>query len=136
MKPCPRPPRPRPLASRSRLPGLLAIVVFLLNAAPAPAQIAPVKPGKIKAANRRALREDRTTDSPYKDSHLGVTRGQLRRGQSTQAVPETRKDLDYRTGTAPNVQPPGFLGLRRKKNNLQRPPAQSGNKKGKAHEKE
>lgn len=108
----------------------------MLSAAPAQAQIERTKPGKIKAANRRALREGRTTDSPYKESHLDVTRGQLRRGQSSQAVPETRRDLNYKTGTAPNVRPPGFLGLRRKKNNLQRPPAQSGNKKNKAHEKE
>ncbi|MGY3091208.1 hypothetical protein ACVWYF_004274 [Hymenobacter sp. UYAg731] len=108
----------------------------MLSAAPAQAQIERTKPGKIKAANRRALREDRTTDSPYKDSHLGVTRVQLKRGQSTQAVPETRKDLNYKSGTAPNVQPPGFLGLRRKKNNLQRPPAQSGSKKNKSPEKE
>jgi hypothetical protein len=124
------------LASLSRLLGLLAITIFLLNAAPAQAQIEPVKPGKIKAANRRALREDRTTDSPYKDSHLDVTKVQLKRGQSTQAVPETRKDLNYKSGTAPNVQPPGFLGLRRRKTNLQRPPAQAGNKKATAHEKE
>ena len=103
----------------------------MLTAAPAQGQIAPIKPGKIKAANRRALREDRTTESPYKDSHLDVTRGQLKRGRSTQAVPEIRKDLDYKTGTAPNVQPPGFLGLRRRKNSLQRPPAQSGSNKDK-----
>ena len=108
----------------------------MLNAAPSQAQIERTKPGKIKAANRRALREDRTTESPYKDSHLDVTRGQLRRGQSTQALPETRKDLDYKSGTAPNVQPPGFLGLRRKKNNLQHPPAQSSSRKNKTKEKE
>ncbi|MBH8570665.1 hypothetical protein KB206_17360 [Microvirga sp. STS02] len=109
------------------------MAVFLLNAAPAQAQIERVKPGKIKAANRRALREDRSTDSPYKDSHLDVTRGQLKRGESTQPVPEIRKDLNYKSGTAPNVKPPGFLGLRRKKNNLQRPPAQSGNRKERAN---
>ena len=143
MKPCPLPLRPRPLrsprplASLSRLLGLLAVVIFLPNAAPVQAQIEPVKPGKIKAANRRALREDRTTDSPYKDSHLDVTRVQLKRGQSTQAVPETRKDLNYKTGTAPNVQPPGFLGLHRRKNSLQRPPKESSSsKKEKAKEKE
>ena len=143
MKPCPlpSPPRPlrspRPLASLSRLLGLLAVAVLLLNAAPAQAQIERTKPGKVKAANRRALREDRTTDSPYKDSHLDVTRAQLKRGQSTQAVPETRKDLNYKTGTAPNVQPPGFLGLRHRKNSLQRPPKESSrNKKKKAKEKE
>ncbi|MFC6222491.1 hypothetical protein ACFP2F_04495 [Hymenobacter artigasi] len=146
MKPCLLPHPQRPLrsprqaphlaASLSRLLGLLAVAVFLLSTAPARAQIEPTKPGKIKAANRRALREDRTTESPYKDSHLDVTRVQLKRGRSTQAVPETRKDLDYKTGTAPNVQPPGFLGLRRKKTNLQRPPAQSGNKKDGPHEKE
>ncbi|GAB3875720.1 hypothetical protein GCM10028824_31810 [Hymenobacter segetis] len=108
----------------------------MLNAAPAQAQIERVKPSKIKAANRRALREDRTTDSPYKDSHLDVTKVQLKRGQSTQAVPETRKDLNYKSGTAPNVQPPGFLGLRRRKTTLQRPPNQASSKKEKANEKE
>jgi hypothetical protein len=112
------------------------VAIFLLNAAPARAQIEPVKPGKIKAANRRALREDRTTDSPYKDSHLDVTKVQLKRGQSTQAVPETRKDLNYKSGTAPNVRPPGFLGLRRRKTDLQRPPSQSSARKEKANEKE
>ena len=112
------------------------MAVLLLNAAPAQAQIERTKPGKVKAANRRALREDRTTDSPYKDSHLDVTRAQLKRGQSTQAVPETRKDLNYKSGTAPNVQPPGFLGLRRRKTNLQRPPNQSSSKKDKANEKD
>ena len=111
------------------------MAILLLSAAPAQAQIEHTKPGKIKAANRRALREGRTTDSPYKESHLDVTRGQLRRGQSTQVVPEIRKDLDYKSGTAPNVRPAGFLGLRRKKNNLQRPPAQYSSKAEKAHKK-
>lgn len=129
-------PAPRAsLSHRGHVAGLV-LLLALLVAQTAQAQITREKPGRIRAANRRALREARATESPYKDSHLDVTRGQLRRGQSTQALPETRKDLDYKSGTAPNVQPPGFLGLRRKKNNLQHPPAQSSSRKNKTKEKE
>ena len=103
------------MASRSA--GLLLglSLLGLLSGPPAHGQIAPEKPGKIKAANRRALREAKRTDSPYKDSHLDVTRAQLKRGQSAQPPAMTSKAVDYNKGTAPNVKPPGFLGLRRDK---------------------
>ena len=111
---------PRPLfapsASRSRALGLLALLLALAALLPpaAQAQIVREKPGRIRAANRRALREARTTESPYKDSHLDVTPDRLRRGASNEPRPETNRELDYKTGTAPNVQPPGLLGSRRK----------------------
>jgi hypothetical protein len=73
------------------------------------------KPAKVKAANRRALREAQATDSPYKDSHLDVTADRLKRGQSTQPQPASRAELDYKKGTAPNVKPVTFLGFRRNK---------------------
>lgn len=95
---------------------LLAIAVLSLLSSPlAHGQIVKEKPGKINAANRRALREAKKTDSPYKDSHLDVTREQLKRGQSAPPQAEASKAVDYKKGTAPNVKPPGFLGLRRDK---------------------
>ena len=115
-----------PLASPSALLAGLLLLLGLLSQHAASGQIAREKPGQVKAANRRALREAQRTESPYKESHLDVTPARLKRGQSTQTAPEgsSREKLSYKTGTAPNVQPPGFLGFRRKKNNLQHPPRQ------------
>ena len=95
------------------------------------AQIVKEKPGRIRAANRRALREARTTESPYKDSHLDVTPDRLKRGASNEPRPVINRELDYKTGIAPNVQPPGLLGLRRK-TAIQRPPAQQVRKEKKS----
>ncbi|WP_201985871.1 hypothetical protein [Hymenobacter rubidus] len=102
------------MASRSGFLLLVLAVVGLLSGPLAHGQIVHEKPGKIKAANRRALRESKKTDSPYKDSHLDVTREQLKRGQSTPSRPEGSEDLRYKNGTAPNVKK-GLLGLRRDK---------------------
>ena len=89
------------------------MVVALLSGSAAHAQIVREKPAKIDAANRRALREAaRAEDSPYKESHLDVTPDQLKRGASKHPQPEGSEELRY-NGTAPNVKPPGFLGLRR-----------------------
>ena len=93
---------------------LVSFGLLCAGATPAHAQIAHEKPGKVKAANRRALREARRTDAPYKDTHLQVTRDQLKRGKSEQPAPEGSKDLRFRDGT-PTVKEPGFLGLGRKK---------------------
>ena len=90
-------------------------VLGLLSGPLAHGQSAHERPGKVKAANRRALREANRIDSPYKESHLDVTRDQLKRGQSTPNVPEGSDKLKYKTGTAPNVKPAGLLGLRRNK---------------------
>lgn len=103
------------MASRSALLLFAMAILSLLSGPLAHGQIVKEGPGKVKAANRRALREAKKTDSPYKDSHLDVTRDQLKRGQSTQPQAEASKAVDYKKGTAPNVKPPGFLGLRRDK---------------------
>jgi len=119
------PPRPvpAPRVSRSRVGGLITLLLLAgLLPLVAQAQIVKEKPGRIRAANRRALREARTTESPYKESHLDVTPDRLKRGASNEPRPATNRDLDYNTGTAPNVRPPGLLGLRRK-TAIQRPPA-------------
>ena len=112
--------------------GLLALLLLMVGllAPAAQAQIVKENPGRIRAANRRALREARATESPYKDSHLAVTSDRLKRGASNEPRPTTNRELDYKTGTAPNVQPAGLLGLRRK-TALQRPPAQAPRKEKK-----
>ena len=100
--------------SHSVLPGLVAALMLALVSGPvAHAQIVHAKPAQVKAANRRALREAQRTESPYKDSHLGVTPARLKRGESTQ--PPVGAELHYKKGTAPNVKPAGLLGLRRDK---------------------
>jgi hypothetical protein len=109
---------------------VLALLLVGLLAPAAQAQIVHEKPGRIRAANRRALREARTTESPYKDSHLDVTPDRLKRGASNEPRPATNPQVDYKTGTAPNVQPPGLLGLRRK-TALQRPPTHEARKEKK-----
>lgn len=125
-------PAPAPRASRSRLARVAGLLVLGLSmmATVAQAQIVQEKPGRIRAANRRALREARATESPYKDSHLAITPDRLKRGASNEPRPATSPELDYKTGTAPNVQPPGLLGMRRK-TALQRPPAQETKKEKK-----
>ena len=109
---------------------LLALVAGLLSTPAAHAQIVREKPGQVKAANRRALREARTTESPYKDSHLDVTPDRLKRGASNEPRPATDRELNYKTGTAPNVQPAGLLGVRRK-TAIQRPAVQEAKKEKK-----
>jgi hypothetical protein len=94
---------------------LVVLLAALLSMPAAQAQIVREKPGKVKAANRRALREARKTDSPYKDSHLDITRDHLKRGQSNQPQPDNSDEVNYKKGTAPNVKSPGLLGARRKK---------------------
>ncbi|WP_210513680.1 hypothetical protein [Hymenobacter terricola] len=107
-------------ASPSGWRGLVVVLAVLLGAPAAQAQIVREKPAQVKAANRRALREVKHTDVPYKDSHLDVTRDHLKRGQSNQTLPEGSgsDELRYKTGAAPNVKPTGFLGLRHKKKSL------------------
>ncbi|GAC1367392.1 MAG: hypothetical protein NVS3B25_00450 [Hymenobacter sp.] len=87
----------------------------LLDGPGAHAQIVREKPGQVKAANRRALREDQRTEAPYKESHLAVTPARLRRGESTQPPPDGRDELRYKSDGTPNVKPPGLLGRRRRK---------------------
>jgi len=94
----------------------------------AQAQIVREKPAQVKAANRRALREAKRTDAPFKDSHLDVTPARLKRGKSTQPQPEISQELRYK-GTAPSVKPAGFLGLRKEKR--QRPRNADGGKEDK-----
>ncbi|MDO7850089.1 hypothetical protein [Hymenobacter convexus] len=94
---------------------LVLLAALCLGSGAAHAQIVDAKPAQVKAANRRALREAKRTESPFKESHLDVTAEQLKRGKSTQPQTETSRDVNYKKGTAPNVKPAGLLGLRRDK---------------------
>ena len=111
-------PSPLPQASPSLLLALLLLLAGLPGSYRASAQIVREKPGQVKAANRRALREAHRTESPYKESHLDVTPARLRRGQSTQPLPEGSDELRYKTGISPNPRPSSRLSLRRKKKQL------------------
>ena len=91
------------MSSLSPWTALLLVLAATLSSFTVSAQIVHEKPRQVKAANRRALREARRTESPYKDSHLGVTPARLKRGASGQAPPEGSDELDYSTGTAPNA---------------------------------
>jgi len=108
-------PAPRPTASRKAgLAALLAVACCLLSG-PAHAQIVRENPSQVKAANRRALRDAQRTESPYKDSHLRVTPARLKRGASTQPVPEGSKRYRFEHGNRARVVEPRFPALRRKK---------------------
>lgn len=98
-----------------RTPTYLALTVAMLLTAPAAqAQTEPSSPARQRAANRRALREARRTDAPYKDSHLAVTPQQLRRGDSAPLTPVAGEPRFGRDGTPHRTEPkrPG-LRLRR-----------------------
>jgi hypothetical protein len=83
------------------------------------AQTVVQSPARLRAENRRALRETKKYRADYKDSHLSVNRDDLRRDQS-RALPHDgrrRFQFDY-TGT-PKVSEPSRINLRlpkRKKN--------------------
>lgn len=99
---------------------VLAFFVFIASyARSATAQIKDISPAKQRAANRRSLREARQYPAPtaYKESHLAVSRADLRRGEGGQAgQPHDGRD-SYKfdkTGAA-RVSEPIAPGLRPRK---------------------
>ena len=85
----------------------------------ASAQTVAASPARLRAENRRALREARKVEAEYKESHLAVNRDDLKRDQS-RALPRdgrARYKFDH-TGTA-QVSEPSRVNLRlgRKKKN-------------------
>lgn len=98
----------------------LLLCSLLLLATAAQAQIAPISPAHQRADNRRALREARRTDLPYQDSHLDVTRQQLRRG-STAPGPRAASEQRFDRHGRPRGSEAGFLGLRRWAKNEPKP---------------
>ena len=94
-------------------PVVLALAL-LLAATAAQAQTEPNSPAHQRAANRRALRDARSTDTPYKDSHLAVTRQQLKRGESA-PVPAVAGEPKFDRDGTPHVTEPKYPGLRLRK---------------------
>ncbi|SMB94786.1 hypothetical protein SAMN00120144_2076 [Hymenobacter roseosalivarius DSM 11622] len=102
---------------------ILLLVGFALGCSitTASAQTVDPSPARLRAENRKALRESRKYKSEYKDSHLAVNRHDLRRSQ-TRALPQDgrgRLQFDH-TGTA-KVSEPSRVNLRlgkKKKYNL------------------
>ena len=89
-------------------------LALLLATATAHAQTEPSSPAQQRAANRRALRDARHTETPYTDSHLAVTRQQLKRGEAAPVRPVAGEPKFDRDGT-PHVTEPKYPGLRLRK---------------------
>ena len=89
------------------------LVAGLLLATAAPAQIVPTSPARQRAEAKRAQREAAHTEAPYKDSHLEVSRRQLRRGATARPAPVAGEPRFGRDG-APRVAKTKFPGLRRR----------------------
>lgn len=93
---------------------LLSATLLTLSAAPAFAQTEYSSPALQRAENRRALRDARKYKAEYKDSHLAVSKEDLRQGSSPGvAQPNDGRDsykFDH-TGAA-YVREPIRLGLR------------------------
>jgi hypothetical protein len=69
-------------------------------------------PAKLRAENRKAMREARKCKSEYKESHLAVNRGDLRRSQPRALPRDGRGRLEFdHTGTA-KVSEPSRVNLR------------------------
>lgn len=90
---------------------LVAGLLLATAASAHSAQIAPTSPARQRAEARRALREAERTQTPYQDSHLAVSRRQLRRGASERPARVAGEPHFGRDG-APRVPQAKRLGLR------------------------
>ncbi|RPD49602.1 hypothetical protein DNI29_02025 [Hymenobacter sediminis] len=91
----------------------------LMTATEARAQLESTSPAQQRAANRRALREAERFKAEYKESHLTVTKAELKHGgagkQATIKPTGTQAAYQFdRTGT-PRVSEPTRVSLRLRK---------------------
>lgn len=93
----------------------------LLLATAAPAQIAPTSPGQQRAAARRAQREARRAEAPYKDGHLAVASQPPRRGAASHPTRVAPGEPRFGRNGAPRVAKPLLPGLRRRPKNEPKP---------------
>ena len=94
---------------------VLILLAFLIlgGSAAGFAQTEYSSPAQQRAENRRALRDARKSPAPYKDSHLAVSKRELKQGSSPAAAQARQRDkykFDH-TGAA-YVREPLRLGLR------------------------
>lgn len=90
----------------------------------AAAQTVAKSPARLRAENRRALREAKKVEADYKDSHLAVNKDDLKRNQSRALPHDGRRRLQFdHTGTA-KVSEPSRVNLRlgKKKKDTSIPP--------------
>lgn len=93
---------------------LFLLGVFCLSALDSSAQI--VKTNQ-RAQNRKALRDARKYPAPYKDSHLAVSKNDLKReggGRSAEAN-DDRDNYRFDNSGAARVSEPSTAGLRLRK---------------------
>ena len=93
---------------------LVVLLVLLMSGFNALAQLSDPN---HRAVNRRALRDARKYPAPYKDSHLGVNKATLKRGDGgRQAQPnDGRESYKFdKTGTA-RVSEPSTISFRPRK---------------------
>jgi hypothetical protein len=93
---------------------ILFFVGFVLSCSisTASAQTVGVSPAKLRAENRKALREARKYKAEYKESHLAVNRDDLHRSQPRALPHDGRGRLQFdHTGTA-KVSEPSRVNLR------------------------
>ncbi|GAA3998414.1 hypothetical protein GCM10022408_06520 [Hymenobacter fastidiosus] len=92
----------------------LLVLLLTIGGAPVFAQTADSSPEQQRAANRRALRDARKYPAEYKDSHLVVSKEELRQGSSP-AVSQPNDERDsykFDHNGAAYVKEPIGLGLR------------------------
>jgi hypothetical protein len=89
------------------------LLLGLLLASAASAQIVPTSPGQQRAAARQARREAQRTDAPYQDSHLSASPQAVRRGLSERPKRVAKEPRFGRDGR-PHVTEPRFPSMRRR----------------------
>jgi hypothetical protein len=101
------------------------LLLLGLASTPAWAQLEPTSPAQQRVANRKALRDAEKFNAKYKDSHLTVTKEELKhQGAGKQAVlapPPGQASYRFNRDGTPRVSEPSRIGLRlRKKRDVTR----------------
>ncbi|MCA8833103.1 hypothetical protein [Hymenobacter pini] len=98
---------------------LLLSMLLLCGAAPAWAQLESTSPTQQRAANRKALRDAEKFNAQYKESHLTVTKPELKHQgggkQEVQAPPPGQASYRFDRNGEPRVSEPSRLNFRLRK---------------------
>ncbi|WP_426493492.1 hypothetical protein [Hymenobacter sp. 102] len=98
---------------------LLLSLFLSCAAAPAWAQLESTSPAQQRTANRKALRDAEKFDAKYKDSHLTVTKAELKHQgagkQEVLAPPPGQASYRFDRAGTPRVSEPSRLNLRLRK---------------------
>ncbi|RSK50889.1 hypothetical protein [Hymenobacter rigui] len=98
---------------------LLFSLLLALAATPAWAQLEATSPAQQRAANRKALRDAEKFNAKYKDSHLTVTKAELKHQgggkQEVLAPPPGQASYRFDRDGTPRVSEPSRINLRLRK---------------------